>query len=155
MSIDQECLEPVLPSPNTNSMFRYLRSACWSLGCALPVAIWASIEFGSVQNAVLFLNGHAYRIGQPYLVNEKLTGGKVAIHVPVRNLCRNSLFVVGVESSCTCVKPIELPLLIPSRETRDVVLALGSADSSDGQYVVLLFDSDGTRRTTSIPLSLR
>ncbi len=116
----------------------------------MSLGLWAIGEFGSVRNAVLYLNGHSIYFGHAEVVERNLVSGLGTLSVPVTNLSKAEVVITGATSSCSCVRPIGIPLVIRARSTGTVFMQFEIPDSRDAQLVTFYLDLGAKRQVLDV-----
>jgi Protein of unknown function (DUF1573) len=87
-----------------------LLAACVGIGCLAAVGVYL---FGSVANAVGYLNGQRL-FAHPEALVRTVTGEAREFSVTVSNLGKGPVRILGVQSSCSCVAMLGVPVNLPA-----------------------------------------
>jgi len=124
------------------------------VGALLPLAFWSITEFGSVGNAVLYLNGHRFRFGPARIVERNVDTGLGTINVPVTNLSKSELIIAGANSNCWCVQPLGIPMIVAARDSANFALQFQIPESKRLQMVTCFVDSGADRHVIDIQVDI-
>ncbi len=135
--------------------FRTFATYClMTAGALLPLALWSITQFGSVENAVLYLNGHRFRFGPAQIVERNAGSGLGIINVPVTNLSKSELIIAGANSNCRCVQPLGIPMTIAARDSAIVNIQFQIPESKRWQVVTCYVDCGVDRHVIDVELEI-
>ena len=129
-----------------------LAVGCGLSAAACGLAIW---HFGSVAALAAVLSGDSFVV-EPgrFDLGEVRAGEERSVVFTVRNLSRESIRVVGLQVSCTCLRADGLPLSIAPGEKSDVVVRVHAKSGALSHRVGVLVDHGGVEvRNAEITLN--
>ena len=93
-----------------------------TLGVVLTLfVLWSYTTFGDIRSGWFYLGGYHLIAEQSQIELGKVSAGESKpIKFRLKNLSRKEVFLLGIESDCSCLSTAELPILIPGGKTFDL-----------------------------------
>ncbi len=96
--------------------------------------VWSVVTFGAVEDGLAFLSGQGLYVRRPSIdVGEIPAGQRITVEIPLQNLTKEPLAVIGARTDCSCAVASGLPLTIAprSRAMMQVEIAPSPRDAGE------------------------
>ena len=122
-------------SPDRSGVWRFARVAALAVVLFNGVVAAASVNAGSVTDALTWLRGTQLSIdGAPVDLGDQDSGQTVAREISVRNHLGRPVRVVGGTSDCSCVATDSLPVTIPPHAAVTIHVSLRLPPDKPGRF---------------------
>ncbi|MBA3314664.1 MAG: DUF1573 domain-containing protein [Planctomycetota bacterium] len=125
------------------------------LAAVLVILAVAIYKFGSASNALLYLRGQ-YVFIEPAVAHVNLSAARDTIIVPFdfKNLSQRSVTISGARETCACTLAQGLPLIVPARSSRQVIVEINPAAAPPELVETIVFYMDAEESRTELPVRI-
>jgi len=149
-----------LPDTLTNTGSRFSRSLVTisrllltTTAILLLGAAWGWYQFGSIKDALLYVNGSRLYVSNPTVYLDRVEPGvEQLVEFRIVNHMQRSFRVIGCTTSCSCTTLETLPVSIPASGDRVIKLRYIPKSGSVDRVSIRLFTDNPS--TPEIPLRI-
>ncbi|MBX9788906.1 MAG: DUF1573 domain-containing protein [Pirellulales bacterium] len=97
-------------------------------------AVWGYLAFGSFRGLHCYAKGMAVMPDSSFIqFGEVKAGSTLRVPFVLTNLRSQAVTVIGADSTCSCLRPLNAPLVLSPRANQTLVLELSTSANSAGQ----------------------